>query len=126
MILTAVLLISLFFPCLSYNRSISEGDINSSSVIALPKRSGFSSWFLNTPPPPGKIPTKHVKPCGKVMTSLENRKAIEEKKKELKKRRQSVKLRGKQRLNREKKLKLGARSRAVHQGILFVLFTHYG
>ena len=47
-------------------RSLSEGDLTPC------KRSTSISRFLDTPMPPCKIPTKHVKSCGKVLTSLEN------------------------------------------------------
>ena len=65
-------------------RSLSMGNISNYSpvtpVIRLKKATSVSR-FLNTPLAPSKIPTKSVKSCGKVLTSLENLQILEEKEK---------------------------------------------
>lgn len=50
-------------------------------LSAPPRRCTSASRFLNTPLP-CKIPTKYIESSGKVLTSLENRKALEKKEKE--------------------------------------------
>ena len=60
----------------SLNRSSSEGDL---SVKLVKRRATSISRFLHTPIHPSKLPTKSEKSCGKVLTSLENQKIMEEK-----------------------------------------------
>lgn len=119
--------------CSVLNRSVSEGDISGSSIIALPKRSTSVSRFLNTPLPPCKIPTKHTKSCGKVLTSLENRKAIEKKNREKEKiekekaeRKAEREVKAKQKSEaraRVKEERETKRRKATRQGIIIV-FSH--
>ena len=74
-------------PCFSeesiLEKSTSEDSLNSpevSFISSVPLRRATSlSNFLIPPLPPSKIPTKHGKSSGKVLTSIENIQMIEEK-----------------------------------------------
>ena len=58
-----------------FERSLSEKDL----VGLCTKRATSVTRFLNPPKHPSKLPAKNQKSCGKVLTSLENIHAMEEK-----------------------------------------------
>ena len=71
-------------PCFNENsRSTSEDSLLSPEASFIPsvplRRATSLSNFLIPPLPPSKIPTKHGKSSGKVLTSIENIEMIEEK-----------------------------------------------
>lgn len=89
--------------------SLLERSLSESNLVGLrTKRATSITQFLKSPEHPNKLPTKNQKSAGKVLTSLENIEAMEEKQRkkdeELKKKEERKRLReAKARENREKK-----------------------
>ena len=106
--------------------SYSEGDIANDLVPRVPyKRATSVTRFLKTPQNPNKLPTKHQKSAGKVLTSLENMLAMEEKERkteellrEKEKRKQMREAKAKERLMKKN-------SRAGRKGALIACVFKY-
>ena len=62
-----------------FNKSLSEGDLSNISLKLIQRNASSISRFLSIPTLPSKLPTKNTKSCGRVLTSEENMKWIEEK-----------------------------------------------
>ena len=84
-------------------RISSDSDDSSNRCSILPLRDSRTlSKFLRTPMPPSKLPTKHQKSCGKVLTSVENMHIMEAREHD---KQQKEKLKEERRKAREEKLK---------------------
>ena len=62
-----------------FNKSLSDGDLSNISFKLIQRNASSISRFLSIPTLPSKLPTKNTKSCGRVLTSEENMKWIEEK-----------------------------------------------